>query len=148
MSFVVAAPEFVAAAASDLANIRSAISSANAAAAARTTGVLAAGADEVSAAIATLFGAHAQDYQALSAQMTAFHAQFVQALNSAGSSYAAAEAANASPLQTLEEDVQSLAVFSPVELLTGRPLFGNGANAAARHRAGRSRGRVDFRQRG
>jgi PE family len=47
MSFVFATPEYVAAA-SDLANIGSTISSANAAALGRTSGVLAAGADEVS----------------------------------------------------------------------------------------------------
>jgi PE family protein len=44
MSWVVAAPEYVSAAASDLANIGSAISSANAAALVPTSGVLAAGA--------------------------------------------------------------------------------------------------------
>ncbi|AGL27282.1 PE-PGRS family protein [Mycobacterium tuberculosis CAS/NITR204] len=60
MSFVVAAPEVVVAAASDLAGIGSAIGAANAAAAVPTMGVLAAGADEVSAAVADLFGAHAQ----------------------------------------------------------------------------------------
>lgn len=49
MQFVIAAPEFVAAAATDLANIGSTISAANVAAAAPTSGVLAAGADEVSA---------------------------------------------------------------------------------------------------
>ena len=43
MSFVIAVPEYVTAAASDLANIGSAISEANAAALAPTTGVLAAG---------------------------------------------------------------------------------------------------------
>jgi hypothetical protein len=72
MSFVIAAPEFVSAAASDLANIGSAIGQANAAAALPTSGVLAAGADEVSAAVASLFGAHAQAYQALSAQAASF----------------------------------------------------------------------------
>ena len=101
MSFVTAAPEFVTAAASDLANIGSTISAANAAAAAPTTGVLAAGADEVSAAIAGVFGAHGQGFQALSAQASAFHNQFVQLLNGGAAQYATAEAANASPLQTL-----------------------------------------------
>jgi len=100
MSFVTAAPEFVSAAASDLASIGSTISAANATAAAPTTGVLAAGADEVSAAVAGLFGAHAQGFQAVSAQASAFHNQFVQLLNGGAGQYAAAEAANASPLQT------------------------------------------------
>jgi hypothetical protein len=101
MPFVIAAPEFVQAAASDLANLGSTISGANSAALAPTTGVLAAGADEVSATIATLFGAHAQAYQALSAQAAAFHDQFVQLMGVGAGQYAAAEAANASPLQTL-----------------------------------------------
>jgi hypothetical protein len=63
MSYVVAEPEFLTAAASDLANIGSTIDTATAGAAARTTGVLAAGADEVSEAVATLFATHAQAYQ-------------------------------------------------------------------------------------
>ncbi|AHM09179.1 Pe-pgrs family protein [Mycobacterium tuberculosis variant bovis BCG str. ATCC 35743] len=83
MSFVIANPEMLAAAATDLAGIRSAISAATAAAAAPTIQVAAAGADEVSLAISALFGQHAQAYQALSAQATIFHDQFVQALTPA-----------------------------------------------------------------
>ena len=49
MSFVIAAPEFVSAAASDLAGIGSSLSAANAAASVPTTAVLAAAGDEVSA---------------------------------------------------------------------------------------------------
>src|SRR6516162_8572066 len=104
MSFVIAAPEFVTAAASDLASLGSTISSANAAAATQTTGVLAAAEDEVSAAIAAVFSAHGQGFQALSAQAAAFHAEFVQALSGAGSTYVLAEAANVAPLQTLKQD--------------------------------------------
>ncbi|PHP03972.1 PE family protein, partial [Mycobacterium tuberculosis variant bovis] len=54
MSFVIAAPEVIAAAATDLASLGSSISAANAAAAANTTALMAAGADEVSTAIAAL----------------------------------------------------------------------------------------------
>ena len=43
MSYVIAAPEMMAAAATDLGNIGSSLSEANAAAAASTTGVIAAG---------------------------------------------------------------------------------------------------------
>ena len=129
MSFVIAAPEFVTAAASDLANIGSTISEANAAASALTTQVPAAGADEVSAAVAALFGAHAQAYQALSAQAAAFHNQFVQLMGVGAGQYAAAEAANASPLQTLQQDLLG-AINAPSQLLTGRPLIGNGVSAA------------------
>jgi hypothetical protein len=45
-------------------------------------------------------------------------------------SYAGAEAANASPLQAVQQDVVH-AVNAPSQALTGRPLIGNGANGAA-----------------
>ena len=123
MSFLIAAPEYVAAAASDLANLGSTIRDANSAAALPTASVLAAGADEVSASIAALFGAHAQAYQALSAQAAAFHSQFVQLMNGGAASYASTEAANA-------EQVMLNAVNKPTEALVGRPLIGNGTNGA------------------
>ncbi|WP_068187609.1 PE family protein [Mycobacterium sp. UM_CSW] len=114
MSFVFATPEYLAAAASDLANIGSTISSANVAASGPTSGVLAAGADEVSASIAALFGAHAEVYQALSAQAALFHQQFVDLMSSGGAQYALAEATNASPLQTLEQGATS-ALSAPAQ---------------------------------
>jgi PE-PPE domain/PE family len=101
MSFVIVGREALAATASDLTSLGSTISAANAAAAASTTGLLAAGADEVSAAIAALFGAYGQAHQALSAQAAAFHQEFVQALTAGAGSYAGADAAAASSLQTL-----------------------------------------------
>ncbi|MDT5255294.1 MAG: hypothetical protein QOD10_374 [Mycobacterium sp.] len=55
MSYLSAVPEFLASAATDLSNIGSALAEANAVAAAPTTGLLAAGADEVSAVVASLF---------------------------------------------------------------------------------------------
>ena len=51
MSFVIVTPEIMSTAASDSAGIASALGEANAAAATRTTALLAAGADEVSTAI-------------------------------------------------------------------------------------------------
>ncbi|SOJ53938.1 PE-PGRS family protein PE_PGRS26 [Mycobacterium simulans] len=124
------APDFVTAAASDLVGIGSAISDANFAAAGSTTAIAAAGADEVSAAIAALFATHAQQYQSLSTQAATFYDRFVQALATAGGSYGAAEAVNASPLQTLERDVLAV-INGPTEALFGRPLIGNGANGTA-----------------
>ena len=56
-----------------------------------------------------------------------FHDPFVHALNSAGSTYAAADAANASPLQSVQQELLG-AINAPTEVLTGRPLIGNGAN--------------------
>nr|WP_208649046.1 PE family protein [Mycobacterium innocens] len=87
-------PEILASSAGDVANLCAALSAANAAAATPTTTMLAAGADEVSAAIASLFSKEAQAYQALSAQMEAFHQQFVQALNAGAVAYASAETTN------------------------------------------------------
>jgi PE-PPE domain/PE family len=84
----------LAAAATDVAEIGSAISTVNAAAAGPTTGVLAAAEDEVSAAVEAVFNTHAQAYQTISAEASAFHEQFAQALAAAGSAYAQAEAAN------------------------------------------------------
>jgi hypothetical protein len=92
VSYLIAAPQYLASAATDLAGIGSIISEANTFAAGPTLGVLPAGADEVSAAMAALFDAHGQAYQALSAQAALFHDQFVQILNGAGNAYAAAEA--------------------------------------------------------
>src|SRR5271165_2953924 len=128
--WVIAAPEYVAAAASDLASIGSSLSTANVAALVPTSGVLAAGADEVSAMIAALFSSHAQAYQALSAQAASFHAQFVQLMNTGASQYALAEAANASPLLETVGQGAAGAVNSSVQALTGSPLVGGGASAA------------------
>ena len=94
MSYLVAAPEFLASAAADLSNIGSTLSAAKSAAAAPTTGVLAAAEDEVSAAIAAMFSAHGQGFQALSAQAAAFHDRFVQTLTAGAGSYVGTEAAN------------------------------------------------------
>src|ERR1700741_3130982 len=94
MSFVFVAPDQVTGAATDLASIGSTISAAHAAAAAPTTGVLAAAADEVSTAIAALFSGHGQAFHALSSRAAAYHAQFVQNVTSGGAAYAGTEAAN------------------------------------------------------
>ncbi|EFD45128.1 PE-PGRS family protein [Mycobacterium tuberculosis variant africanum K85] len=160
MSFVIANPEMLAAAATDLAGIRSAISAATAAAAAPTIQVAAAGADEVSLAISALFGQHAQAYQALSAQATIFHDQFVQALTSGGNLYAAAES------HTVEQMVLN-AINAPTQTMFGRSadrrrrqrdrgepgrpktaalLFGNGGNGFTQTTAGVAGGQR--RQRG
>src|ERR1700741_2470089 len=105
MSTLIATPELITTAAKDLSNIGSTLSAAKAAAAAPTTGVLAAAEDEVSAAIAALFSAHGQGFQALGAQAAAFHAQFVQALNVGAGAYASTEAANAGPFQALAQNL-------------------------------------------
>ena len=95
MSFVTTQPEALTSAAGALQGIGSSMSAQNAAAAAPTTGVIPAAADEVSAATAARFAAHAQMYQAVSAQAAAIHETFVNTLATSARSYAATEAANA-----------------------------------------------------
>ena len=95
MSFVMTQPEALSAAAASLACIGTMMSAENTAAAAPTTGVLPAAADEVSALTATQFAVHAQMYQAISAQAEAIHQQLVSTLATSATSYAATEAANA-----------------------------------------------------
>ena len=95
MSFVNALPAALASAAGDLASIGAVMAAGNTAAAAPTTGVVPAAADEVSALTAAHFAAHGVLYQELSAQATAIHELFVSTLATSAGSYAAAEAANA-----------------------------------------------------
>ncbi|MGB9223555.1 PE family protein, partial [Mycobacterium sp.] len=92
MSFVLVAPDMLETAAADVARIGSAVSAGNMAAALPTTQLAAAAADEVSAAVAAIFGAHAQEYQAAAAQAATFHAEFVGGLGAAAASYTGTEA--------------------------------------------------------
>ena len=95
MSYVTTQPEALSATAGTLQGIGSAMGSQNAAAAAPTTGIVPAAADEVSALTAAQFVAHAQMYQAVSAQAQAIHELFVNTLGVSSGSYAVTEAANA-----------------------------------------------------
>ena len=129
-SFVFAVPAELAAASTNLAGLGSSIRAANAGAAGATTQLMVAAEDEISSAIATLFGGHGQEYQLLSSQVAAYHDQFVRALSSGGLMYGAADAAAASPLQTLEQNILGL-INAPTNTFLGRPLIGDGANGAA-----------------
>jgi PE family protein len=95
MSFVSAQPDELTAAADNLQGIGSAMTAQNASAAAPTTGVVPAAADEVSALTAAQFATHAEMYQVISAQAAAIHEMFVSTLGAGAGSYAATEAANA-----------------------------------------------------
>lgn len=94
MSFVTTHPEALAAAAGNLQAIGSALTAQNASAAAPTTGVTPAAADEVSALQATQFTAYGNLYQQISAQATAIHEAFVNTLGLSAGSYGQTEAAN------------------------------------------------------
>ena len=71
MSFVITGPEALAGAALNLAHIGSSVNEAHAAAAASTMDMVAPAADEVSAAVKSVFSQYASEYQALSAQAAA-----------------------------------------------------------------------------
>ncbi|QUR68660.1 PE domain-containing protein [Mycobacterium spongiae] len=121
MSFVLAVPDVLETAAADVTRIGSVVGAGNVAAAASTTRVAAAAADEVSVAIASLFGAHAEGYQAAAAQAAAYHQQFVRILSTAAASYVSTEAAAAASMQAAAG-----AVSIPAQAVL--PLIGTGAN--------------------
>ncbi len=97
MAYVVADPEMMTAAASDLATIGFDVSAAHLVAAARTTSVIPA-ADEVSAAIANLVSTHAHAFQAMAQSASTFHQQFTNKINAAAASYPSAESVSAAKL--------------------------------------------------
>jgi hypothetical protein len=123
--FVIASPDALALASEDLAGIGSSIRSANFAAARSTTQIAAAAQDEVSAAIAALFGAHGQAYQAMSAEAAAFHSEFVNLMNAGAGAYLSTEIANA-------EQALTNAVGAPQALLGGGASLGSMLSGAAR----------------
>jgi hypothetical protein len=127
MSYLAVASESLASAASDLSHLGSELNAANNAAANSTTRALAAGADEVSTAVASVFAEHGQAFQSLSSQASAFHAQFVRAMSTAGGAYRAAEAVGATRLQAVPDDALAM-INAPTEALAGRALIGNGTN--------------------
>jgi hypothetical protein len=108
MSYVIAAPEMMTAAATDLAGIGSVLSEAHAAAVAPTVALVPAAADEVSAGVAHLFSCYAEDFHGLAGKAAAFHEHFVGQLNAGASSYASTEAAIASLLHPSAASAHSL----------------------------------------
>lgn len=128
MSSLIAFPDVMSAAATNVTSIGSAVATANQGVAGATTGLLAAAEDEVSAAIAALFSAHGQGYQVLSAQAAAFQDGFAQALSNASGTYASAEAANASMLGSFEgtaASVEQEILQVPANLFAGFARVGN-----------------------
>ena len=95
MSFVTTQPEALTSTAAELHSIGSVVEAGNMAAAAPTTGVVPAAADEVSALTAAQFAAQGVLYQQLSAPASAINELFVSALATSAGSYAATEVANA-----------------------------------------------------
>ncbi|AXN44396.1 PE family protein [Mycobacterium marinum] len=139
MSFLLVQPEMVSAATESLTAIRSALGEVSAAVAGPTTAVVAAAGDEVSAAISQVFGAYGQEFQALNAQAAAFQAEFEGLLSGGAAAYVSAEALNSSvfgpPMQELLKVVNA-----PTQMLLGRSLIADGANATVAGGDGRPGG--------
>jgi hypothetical protein len=109
-SYVIATPEIMTSAATDLSTVGSTLDAAHRAAALTTQGMAPAAADVVSVSIARLFSQHAQEYQAVAGQAAAFREQFVHNLSASAVAFASAEDAIVSLLQGLETGVRSLLI--------------------------------------
>ncbi|WP_102417196.1 PE domain-containing protein [Mycobacterium sp. 4858] len=94
MSFVITNPDALTYAAAKLETLGSEMAAENAAAAAPTTGVAPAAADEISALQAAIFDAYGTLYQSVSEQASSIHQQFVKTLGTSAGSYQTTEAAN------------------------------------------------------
>lgn len=131
MSFLIAAPESMVAAATDLASIGSTVTAAHMAATTPTVAVIPAAADEVSSSVAHLFSQAAQEYHSLAGQAAAYQEQFVQQLTSSAGTYASAEAANAA-LLSVTAGTSTAAAFEDqlLTLIEGALLVGLAVIAA------------------
>ncbi len=112
MTSLLVQPEIITSVVTDMERIGSTVSAASAAAAAPTSGLLAAAADEVSAAIANFFGTYGQEFQAAVATVEAHQSQFQQALAAAANAYVHTEAAAATALQGVL-GLPAAAAFTP-----------------------------------
>ncbi|MCV7092658.1 PE family protein [Mycobacterium interjectum] len=100
MSYLVAAPDEIGAAAQNLAGIRSLLAGSAASAAAPTTAVAAAARDEVSALVAAMFNNFGQEFQMINAQANEFHGEFVGLIKAGAGAYQSTEVANAAAAAT------------------------------------------------
>ncbi len=99
VSYVFAQPPALAAAATELSGLGTAIGEAAAAAAAPTTTLMTAAADEVSTAIADFFGGFGREFQSVSAKLGPLYQGLIQNLSSTIDYYVNAEAINTAQLR-------------------------------------------------
>jgi hypothetical protein len=146
MSFLTAIPEELAAAAAQLAAIGSSLTAQNAGAAAPTTAIAPAAADQVSILQSGIFTAYGALYQQIAGEAQAMQEQFVQTLGLSSGTYSSTEASNAAAA-ALSAGASSAQASTPGEFLTeiatalggpvtsfgGQPfsLSGNAANMTA-----------------
>jgi hypothetical protein len=108
MPYLVAAPEVMSGAAADIDGIGWRLNAANFAAASPTSDLAAAAHDEVSTAIAKLFGEYGRAYQTAVPQAASFHSDFARTLVAARATYADAEASASSEVGALQQDARTL----------------------------------------
>jgi hypothetical protein len=139
MSYVTTAPAAISAAATQLEGIGNSFAAESEGAAAPTTAIAPAAADEVSALQAGVFSTYGQLYQTIAAQAQAIHQQFVNTLQQSSGSYQDTEAANqagaaanslgntassaASTAQSSDQPITSL-INDLTSFLTTGPVFG------------------------
>src|SRR5262245_11701219 len=126
MSLLSAIPAELLSAASQLEGISTSLTSQNAAAAAPTTTISPAAADQVSLLQAGIFGAYGTLYQQIAAEAAQVQQQFVQTLGLSSDTYSETEAINAAdaanPLDDLSTTITNVATF------LGGPLTSSGGN--------------------
>lgn len=118
MSFVIAMPDLLQSAAEDLARIRASLTEVAAAVAGPTSGIAAAAQDEISMAIAAMFGSFGEEFQPVHAQAQAFHEQFVTLMNAGAGAYASAEATNVETMLGGSRSYQTLVANTAANLQT------------------------------
>ena len=134
MSILTAIPEELLAAAAQLAGVGSSLTAQNAGAAAPTTTIAPAAADQVSALQAALFSSYGTLYQQIAAEAETMQQQFLQNLGLSSGNYAAAEATNvaqSAPVDQFSTFVNGIATFlgGPTTSVGGNPLSPSGNTA-------------------
>ncbi len=131
MSFLTTIPEELLAAAAQLEGIGNSLTAQNAGAAAPTTAIAPAAADQVSALQAGIFSAYGAMYQQIAAEAQAIQQQFVSTLGLSSGTYAQTESANVAAA-TPADFINQLGTLlgGPSGSLLGQPssLSGNLAN--------------------
>lgn len=124
MPALMLSPELFASATTDLETLAASLDSVNTGAAVTIGGVAPASADEISGAVAAFFAEHGRQYQAAAGQFAESYEQFLLRMVATARLYATAEVAIANQLTSSASHF----VNDPVLQMTGRPLFGDGAN--------------------
>src|SRR5260370_481685 len=134
MSFLTAIPEELLAAAAQLEGIGNSLTAQNAGAAAPTTAIAPAAADQVSALQSAIFSTYGTLYQQIAAEAQAIQQQFVSTLGLSSGTYTSTEAANvaaATPLDSITSEISTL-LGGPLTSLTSTAgpfsLSGNAGN--------------------